>query len=76
MRTLQELIQNAEFEHDFKRRRMNGVASEITQEVRVFLKHDSVNALARKKKAQHHTGRTASGDATASVDRIIHANNS
>ena len=76
MRTLQELIQNAEFEHDFKRRRMNGVASEITQKIRMLFEHDNFNALARKKEAQHYTGRTASGDATASVDRIIHANNS
>jgi hypothetical protein len=74
MRALQELIQNAEFVHEFKRRRMDGVAAEIAQEVCMLFEHDNVNALARKKKAQHYAGGTASGNATASVDRVIHAN--
>jgi hypothetical protein len=76
MRAFQELVQNAEFMHDFKCRRMDRVAAEITQKIRVFFEHENVNALARKKEAQHHPGRTASGDATASVDGIIHANQS
>src|SRR5580698_5787432 len=74
MRALQKLIQNAEFVHDFKRRRMDGIAAEITKKIRVFLEHDNVNALARKEKAQHYAGGTTSDDATASVDRFIHAN--
>jgi hypothetical protein len=53
---------------------MDCVATEITQKVRVFLEHENVNALVRKQEAQHHPGRTASGDATASVDRAVHAN--
>jgi hypothetical protein len=76
MRAFQELVQNAKFMHDFKRGWMNGVASEITQKVRVFLEHENVNALARKQEAQHHPGGTASRDATASVDRVNHANQS
>jgi hypothetical protein len=76
MRAFQELVQNAEFIHDFKRGWMDCVAPEITQKVRVFLEHENVNALARKEEAQHHPGRTASSDATASVDRVIHANQS
>jgi hypothetical protein len=55
---------------------MDGVAAEITQKIRVFFEHENVNALARKKEAQHHPGSSASGDATASVDRTIHANQS
>jgi hypothetical protein len=53
---------------------MNGVAAEITQKIRMLFEHENVNSLARKKKAQHYAGGTASGDATASVDRVIHAN--
>jgi hypothetical protein len=53
---------------------MDSVATEITKEIRAFFEHDNVNALARKKKAQHYAGGTASSDATASVDRVIHAN--
>ena len=76
MRTFQELVQNAKFIHDFKRRRMDCVAPEITQKIRVFFEHEHINALARQQESQHHPGRTTSGDATASVDRVIHANQS
>ncbi len=40
----------------------------------MLFEHDNVNALARKEKAQHYAGGTTSDDATASVDRVIHAN--
>jgi hypothetical protein len=55
---------------------MDCVAPEITQKIRVFFEHENVNALARKQEAQHHPGGTASRDATASVDRVNHANQS
>jgi len=76
MRAFQELVQNAKFMHDLKRRGMDCVAPEIAQKIRVLFEHENVNALARKQEAQHHPGRTASGDATACVDRLIHANQS
>jgi hypothetical protein len=76
MRAFQELVQNAKFIHDLKRGWMDCVAPEITQKIRVFFEHENVNALARKKEAKHHPGGTASGDATASVDRVIHTHQS
>lgn len=50
MRAFQELVQNAELMHDFKCRRMDRVAAEITQKIRVFFEHENVNALARKRR--------------------------
>ena len=76
MRAFQELIQNAEFIHDIERGWMDRVAAEIAQEVRVLFEHENVHALARQKKAQHHAGGTASRNATASVDRVIHTHQS
>ena len=55
---------------------MDRVAAEITQKVRVFFENENVDALARKKEAQHYAGGATSSDTTASVDRIIHANHS
>jgi hypothetical protein len=39
VRALKKLIQNAKFVHQLQRRRMNGIASEIAQEVFVLFEN-------------------------------------
>jgi hypothetical protein len=73
MRTLQKLVQNPEFVHDFEGRGVNGVSAKITQEVGVFFEHHNIHAGPGKKESQHDAGRTTSGDATTGLDRVIHA---
>src|ERR1700758_3766283 len=74
VRAFQELNQNAEFIHYLKRRRMNRVSAEISQEVGVSFKHNYIHSHARKKQSQHHAGRAPSGDAAASVNSLFHTN--
>ena len=69
MRQLQELVDQAEFDHQFERRGMNGVAAEIAQEIGVLLQHHDLNAGARQQESEHHAGRSAAGDAALGRDR-------
>ncbi len=48
VRSLQELVQNPQFVHNFKRRGMNRVATEVAKKVGVFLQHDHVDRHARQ----------------------------
>jgi len=48
--------------HHVERRRVDGVAAEVAQEVGVLLQHDDVHARAGEQQAQHHPGRTTAGD--------------
>ena len=69
MRQLQELVDQAELEHQFERRRMNRVAAEIAEEIGVLLQHHDMNAGARQQKSEHHPGGAAAGDAALRRDR-------
>ncbi len=69
MRQLQELIDQAQFEHQLERRRMNRVAAEIAEEIGVLLQHHDLNAGARQQKSEHHAGGAAAGDAALRRDR-------
>ena len=69
MRQLQELVDQAEFEHQFERRRMNRVAAEIAEEIGVLLQHHDMNAGARQQESEHHPGGAAAGDAALRRDR-------
>jgi uncharacterized protein with von Willebrand factor type A (vWA) domain len=69
VRKLEELVQQAEFVHDFESRRVDGVAAKVAQEIRVLLEHDDIDAGAREQEAEHHPGRPAAGNAASGADR-------
>ena len=61
----EEFFEQAEFVHQAERRGMDRVATEIAQEIRMFLQHDHVDPAAGEKRAEHHAGRApADHDAT------------
>ena len=55
--------------HQFKRRRMDRVASKIAQEIPVLFKNDHRNAGAGQQATQHHAGRAASDDTAIDLHR-------
>lgn len=55
---------------------MNSVAAEIAEEIGVFFENADVNAGAGEQEAEHHAGRPASNNATASLDGGRHADDS
>jgi len=63
VRQLQEVVQDSELVHHLERRRVDGVAAKVTQEVGVLLEHDDRDARARQEQAEHHARRPAAGDA-------------
>jgi hypothetical protein len=63
MRQLQELVDQAQFNHQLEGRGMNRVASEIAEEISVLLQHHDLNAGARQQESQHHSSGTTAGDA-------------
>ena len=63
VRQFEEIVEQAEFCHHIERRGMNGVASEIAQEVGMFLEHDDVHAGAREQEAEHEPARSPTDDA-------------
>ena len=69
MRQLQELVDQAEFEHQLERRGMNRVAAEIAEEIGVLLQHHDADAGARQQESKHHPGGAAAGDAALRRDR-------
>ena len=69
MRQFQELVDQAQFAHQLERRRMNRVAAEIAEEIRVLLQHHDVDAGAREQESEHHSRGPAAGDAALSGDR-------
>ena len=64
MRQLQEVVENAELVENFQRRRMNSIAAEIPEKIRVLLEDGDVDARAREEKPKHHAGGSATTDAT------------
>src|SRR5579864_1095427 len=73
MRTLEEVVENAEFMHELERRGMDGVAAKIAKKVRVLFEYENVDAHAGEEKAQHHARGAASRDAAAGAERLVHA---
>ncbi len=70
MRPLEEGVEYAKLVHDLQSGRVNGVAAEITQEVRVLLENDHLDSGADKKVAEHHPCRAAAGNAAAGFDHV------
>ncbi len=46
VRQLEKTIEQTKLAHHFHRRRMNGIATKISQEISVLLQHDDLNACA------------------------------
>src|SRR5947209_885359 len=67
VRQLEEFIEQAELGHDLERRRMNGVAAKIAQEILVLLQHADIHAAAREQEAEHHPGGPAADDAATGI---------
>ena len=55
---------------------MNSVAAEVTQKVRMLFQHAYIHSRSGQKKAQHHAGRSSSGDTATSVDGLSHSKDS
>ena len=71
MRQLQELVEQAELNHQLERRRMNRVAAEVAEEIGVLLQHHHANAGARQQESKHHPGGAAAGYAALRGDRCV-----
>ena len=67
MRQFQEAVDQAEFVHHLKRRRMHGIAAKIPKEIGMFFQHQRVDAGPPQQISQHHPGRPAADDATPRV---------
>ena len=65
MRQREESIEQAQLVDDLERRRMDGVAAKIAEEIGVLLEHEHIDAGTREQEAQHHSRRTAADDAAA-----------
>ena len=50
MRPLEEFVEQAKLVHELQSGRMNGVAAEVAQEVRVLLENDHLDSRPGKKK--------------------------
>src|SRR6516225_7169143 len=68
MRKLEELFEQSEFVHHFKRRGVDGVATEIAQKIRMFFKHDDGYARTRQQVSKRDSGRSTAGDAAGGFD--------
>ena len=67
VRQRQELLQHAQLVHQLERRRVDGVAPEIAEEVTMLLEHDGANTSACEEHAQHHAGGPAADDAAGGL---------
>ena len=72
VRQREKRIEQTELMDHFQRRRMDGVAAKIPEEVAVLFQHDDVDAGPREQKAEHHARGAAADDATAGVERRRH----
>jgi hypothetical protein len=59
---LPELVQQAEFTEQLKRRWMDGIAAEIAEEIGVLLQHLHLAPCPGEQEAGHHSSGTATGD--------------
>ena len=62
MRQPQERLGESQLVQHLQRRGMDGVAAEVTQEIRVLLEHRDAQAGTREQQTQHHPCRPAAGD--------------
>ena len=65
VRQFQKVFEESEFVQKLECRGMNGVATEVTEEVLVFLEHRDGDSGAREQIAKHHPGRAAADHAAS-----------
>ncbi len=71
MRQLQEFIEQTQFRDDIECRGMDRIATEIAQEILVFLEYDRADAGAREQKSKHDSGRAAARNTTLGAHDIL-----
>jgi len=62
VRAREQLVQRAQLVEELERRRMDGVAAEIAEEVGMLLEHDRTDPGASEQKPRHHPRRAAADD--------------
>jgi hypothetical protein len=67
MRDAQEMLEEAEFVHEFEGGWVDGVAAEIAEEVGVFFEDEDFDASAGEEETEHHAGGAASCDAAGGL---------
>jgi hypothetical protein len=67
MRALQERIENPEFVHYLKRRGVDGVAAEVSQEISMLFEDDDFYPRPGEKEAEHHARRPSADDTAPDV---------
>src|SRR5580693_1686139 len=72
MRAFEKVVQQTQFIHDFKSRRMDGVAAEVAKKVGVLFEHHRVHTHPGEEKAQHHASGTAPDDAATRLQGFAH----
>ncbi len=70
VRQLEKFVEQPELVHHLERRRVDGVAAEIAQEIAMLLQHHHVDTGAGEQIAEHHAGRSAAGDRAGGLDRL------
>jgi hypothetical protein len=75
MRQLQELSEKPELVHKLESRRVDRIAAEIAEKIRVFFHHDDLDACAREQESEHHPGRSTADDAAGRIQPLAHSRN-
>ena len=65
VRQLEQLLVKAKLVHELQRGRVQGIPTEVAQEIGVLFEHGHGDACARQQIACHHARRAAAHDATA-----------
>ena len=60
---LQQIVEDAELVENFQRRRMDGIAAEVAEEISVLLQNLDANPGAGEQQAEHHPGGSPTYDA-------------
>ena len=68
VRPPKEALQPAQLGDNLESGRVDSVAAEVAEEVRVLFEHDHVDARAREQEAERHARGSAAGDAASRLD--------
>jgi hypothetical protein len=67
MQSFQEHFEDTQFLHQFESGRMDGVPTEVAQEVGMLLENHDIDSRACEQKSKHHAGWTAAYDTAAGL---------
>ncbi|MNC88489.1 hypothetical protein D3C83_43060 [compost metagenome] len=70
MRELEKRFERSELVHHFERRRMDGIAAEIPQEILMLFKHDNGDPGAGQQQPEHHPCGTTANNAAGCFDPV------